>query len=200
MVFKGNAKTDVADGKWREIKGHHELMLTGGPDGQSLAKEKPADFDTNAPDELYRWSSLRSQYLAEANNQIAGEYASTGYGPGWYWNPYGWGYTFIGAGPFYSPFGWGFYPFGWGGLYSGWYGGYAHPWYGHRIYPNGAIARGHVAGLSGAKYAYHGGAASHNNAGGFRGGPVSGFHGNMGGFHGAMGGGFHGGAMGGPRR
>src|SRR5579864_6968043 len=57
MVFKGMAKTEVADGKWREIKGHHELLLTGGGNGQSLAKEKPADFDTSMPDDLYNWSS-----------------------------------------------------------------------------------------------------------------------------------------------
>lgn len=173
MVFKGEAKTQVADGKWREIKGHHELMLTAGPNGQSLAKEKPADFDTNTPDQLYDWSSLRSEYLAEANNQIAAEYADAGYYPGWYWNPYGWGYTFIGAGPFYSPFGWGFYPFGWGG---GWYGG----WYGGRYGGRGPYRYG----------GYHGSHAV--SGGGFH--TASGFHG------GAMGGGFHGGGMGGGRR
>src|SRR4051794_6142561 len=95
MVFKGEAKTEVADGKWRKIKGNHQLALTAGPDGKSLAEEKPQDFDAKSGDELYKWSSLRSQYLAEANNKIAGEYASAGYAPGWYWNPYGWGYTFI---------------------------------------------------------------------------------------------------------
>lgn len=159
MVFKGEARTEVAVGKWRDIKGHHELMLTGA-DEQSLSKEKPKDFDTGAPDDLYNWNSLRSRYLAEANNQIAGEYAVAGYAPGWYWNPYGWGYTFIGAGPFYSPFGWGFYPFGWGpygGL--GWYGGY-------RVH-------GPVYGSG-----FHGST-------GFYGGGVSGIHGGFGGgFHG----------------
>src|SRR5262249_31326393 len=129
MVFKGEAQAEVADGKWIRIKGGHELMLTPSGQEQSLNKEKPHDFDTHAADNLYQWSSLRSEYLAEANNQIAGEYAEAGYAPGWYWNPYGWGYTFIGAGPFYSPFGWGFYPLGWGPWYSGygWYGG-AHYW------------------------------------------------------------------------
>lgn len=182
MVFKGNAKTEVGDGKWREIKGHHELVLTGGDEGQSLAKEKPADFDASAPDELYKWSSLRSEYLAEANNQIAGEYGAASYGPGWYWNPYGWGYTFIGAGPFYSPFGWGYYPFGWSGYYGGWYGG-------GRYWDHGPYRR---------YGSYHG---SHPvNGGGVH--TANGFHGGAvgGGFHGAMGGGFHGGAMGGGRR
>jgi hypothetical protein len=165
MVFKGEAKTQVADGDWRKIKGGHELLLTSGPGGRSLAKEKPADFETGAGDDLYRWSSLRSQYLAEANNQIAGDYLGAGYAPGWYWNPYGWGYTFIGAGSFYSPFGWGFYPLGYGPWYGGggWYGG------GYRVHRP--------------YYRY----------GGYRGGHVvNGFHGGAGGFHGSMGGGFHG--------
>jgi hypothetical protein len=176
MVFKGEARTQVADGNWRKIKGGHELLLTGGANGQSLAKEKSGDFDTGAPDDLYQWSSLRSQYLAESNNQIAGEYASEGYGPGWYWNPYGWGYTFIGAGPFYSPFGWGFYPFGW----DPWYGGWG--WYGGGYRVHGPYV-GHGP--------YHRfGDAPHVGAGG-------GFHGSTG-FHSSVGGGFHGG-MGGRR-
>jgi len=168
-VFKGEAKTEVGDGKWRQIKGHHELMLTGGGDEQSLSKEKPKDFDTSAPNDLYNWSSLRSQYLAEANNRMAGEYAAAGYAPGWYWNPYGWGYTFIGAGPFYSPFGWGYYPFGWG------------PWYGGGFY--GAY-RGHVPyryGAYPAPHAVYGGAPHAAYGGGFHGGFGGGFHGGMGG-------------------
>ena len=160
MVFKGEAKTQVADGSWRKIKGGHQLRLSGGPDGQSLAQEKPADFDAGAGDDLYKWSSLRSRYLAEANNQVAGEYLSEGYGPGWYWNPYGWGYTFIGAGPFYSPFGWGFYPFGWSPWYGGFYGGYRvhHPYAGHPYHRFGnsphAVTGG---GFHGANHGFGGG-------------------------------------------
>ena len=166
MVFKGEAKTEVGDGKWREIKGHHELALAAGANDQTLAKEKPADFDTHASDDLYNWSNLRSQYLAEANNQMAGEYADAGYYPGWYWDPYGYGYTFIGPGPFYSPFGWGFYPFGWGGWYGGWYGrpGYRYGYYGHGGYRYGEVAHG----------GFHDG-------GGFHGGGGGGFHGGSGG-------------------
>ena len=88
-----------------------------------------ADFNTDAnKDDLYNWNSLRSQYLAEANNQIAGDYAGgPGFDPGWYWDPYMLGYTYIGFGLFDSPFGWGFYPFGWE---EGWtavrYGGREH--------------------------------------------------------------------------
>jgi hypothetical protein len=178
MVFKGMAKAEVADGKWREIKGHHELMLTGGENGKPLAQEKPADFDTNVPDELYNWSNLRSQYLAEANNEIAGEYYGAGYAPGYgaggCWDPYAFDYTYVGFEPFYSPFGWGFYPYGWGGWYGGgWYGGGRYR--GHGPYHYGG---------------YHGGYA-HGAEGG-------GFHGGGGGFHGGGmgGGGFHGGGGG----
>ncbi len=160
-VFTGMAKTEVADGKWREIKGHHELALTA-----NLDKQKPANFDSQRTDELYNWSSLRSQYLAESNNQVAEEYGEGGYYPGWYWNPYGWGYTFIGGGPFYSPFGWGYYPFGWGG---GWYGGRGG-WYGHP-YRDGGYSHGPARGVYGG--GFHG-------AGGFHGGSAGGFHGGGG--------------------
>jgi hypothetical protein len=127
MVFDGKAAVEVGDGKYRVVKSHHELALVSGRGDKPLANEKPASFNTDeAKDDLYNWNSLRSQYLAEANNQIAGEYVGgPGFAPGWYWDPYMWDYTFIGMGPFYSPFGWGFYPYGWAG---GWYGGH----YGYR--------------------------------------------------------------------
>ena len=110
LVFDGRAEVQTGNGKWETVKGHHELALVA--DG---AREKTVSFDSHPTnDELYNWSSLRSHYLAEANNQIAGEYAYTpGFYPGWYWDPYMWNYTFLGWDPFYSPFGWGFYP--WGG-------------------------------------------------------------------------------------
>jgi len=65
-------------------------------------------------DDLYRWSSLRSAYLAEANVDAAGIYATNGWGPwgpgwwgaDWYWDPWFNAFTFIpGDGIFYSPFG-----------------------------------------------------------------------------------------------
>ncbi len=171
MVFKGEAHVEVGDDKWREIKEHHELALT---DGQALAKEKSAGFDENdAKDDLYTWNSLRSEYMAEANNQMAAEYAGPYAGPGWYWDPWAFNYAYMGFGPFASPFGWGFYPFGWGGLYTyggGYYGGY----YGH--FRHGYVGHGYVGG------AIRGNAAQ-----------SEGFHngGSFGGFHG--GGGFAGG-------
>jgi hypothetical protein len=130
MVFKGKAEVELANGKNKEVKQDHQAVLQA--DLSSVKTEKIAEDDSQ--DSLYNWSRLRSHYLAEANNQMAGEYAGEAYAPGWYWNPYGWGgYTFIGGGPFMSPFGWGFYPlgwgYGWGGYYGGWGGYYGHPYY-----------------------------------------------------------------------
>ena len=180
MVYRGEAAVMLGDGRTRELKNHHEFTLSEvGDGGRPLNREKPVSFDASTmQDELYNWSSLRSEYLAEANNQIAGEYFGAGFNPGWYWDPYGWDYTFIGYDPFFSPFGWGFYPFGWygwgGGYAWGGYGGYGgRGWGGHPIHGHPGVVRGYAGG------GFH-------NGGGFAGG---GFHG--GGF--AGGGGFHGG-------
>jgi hypothetical protein len=73
---------------------------------------KAVHFAPNqAEDALYNWSSLRSQYLAEANMNLASAYASYGpFAPGWYWDAGFWGYTWLpGDGLFWNPFGWGFY-------------------------------------------------------------------------------------------
>jgi uncharacterized membrane protein YgcG len=165
MVFTGKAAVEVGDGKYQVVKGHHEFALGEG------AREKPVNFDARtAEDELYNWSSLRSQYLAEANNQIAGQYAgASGFSPGWYWDPYMWDYTFIGMDPYWSPFGFGFYPPWGGGFYGG--GVYRRGYYGHGL---GGVGRGGLGGGS--------------------------FHGGGGGFHGGGGGGFHGGGGGGGHR
>jgi hypothetical protein len=116
------------------------------------AELKSTSFNPqNAEDGLYNWSRLRSQYLAEANNQIAGQYAgAAGFVPGWYWNPYMWDYTFISVGPYWSPFGFGFYPpWGWyGGL---WRGGF----YGRGYYGGGFAAGGFRGGFAGG--GFHGG-------------------------------------------
>lgn len=115
-VFEGKAEL-VNNGTTRvTVNGHHEFAF----DDQS--ELKPREFDTKtALDPLYDWSSLRSQYMAQANTQIAGQYGYAGFAPGWYWDPYVYGYTYIGLDPFWSPFGWGFYG---GGLYGrGFYGG-----------------------------------------------------------------------------
>lgn len=153
MVFKGKAEVEVPDAGSKEVKGGHEFVLADAATGQPLAKEKAAKLeDDRATDNLFNWSKLRSEYLAESNNDIASEYANAY--PGWYWDPFMWDYTYIGAGAFYSPFGWGFAPLGWGGWYGGGWGG---RYYGHRSY-------GHWGG----------------GAGAYRGGMGSGFHGGGG--------------------
>ena len=85
-----------------------------------MSKATSFDKNTYESNDLYRWSSLRSAYVAEANADAAPSYIYAGsdwYGAGWYWDPSFSAYTFIpGDGIFYSPFGWGFYsPF-----YAGW--------------------------------------------------------------------------------
>jgi hypothetical protein len=188
LVFDGKAAVEVADGKYRTVKSHHEFALAAaGPEDKPLAKEKPVNFNTNeAKDDFYNWSSLRSQYLAEANNQIAGQYVgAAGFAPGWYWDPGFWGYTYIGWDPFFSPFGWGFYPFGWGG----WWGTPVGVWYGSHWHHGGAY-HGPYRGPAG--HIYHG---YRGMPGGFRGRAPGGIHGggDFGGHAGGMGGGFHGG-------
>jgi hypothetical protein len=171
MVFQGQAEVREPNGKFKEIKNHHEMALV--PD----AERKTVSFDTqDAQDEFYNWSSLRSQYLSEANNQIAGQYAGVeGFNPGWYWDPTMWDYTFIGAGPYWSPFGFGFYPaWGWYGGYwgGGFYGGHYYYGNGFRGGYRGGFARGGVRSSAGFGGGFHGG-------GGFAGG--GGFHGGGGG-------------------
>jgi hypothetical protein len=173
MVFKGEAQVDAGNGKFEKVKGSHQMALVEG------AHAKSDKFDTdNAQGALYQWSSLRSRYLAEQNQQVAEQYAGmSGFTPGWYWNPYGYGYTFIGADPFFSPFGWGFYPPGWGGFYPGYWGGgyYVRPYRAFHAPVGGYVNHGYRGGDG-----LHG----HDFRGGFQGGGV----------RGGMNGGFHGGA------
>jgi FecR protein len=142
-----------------EVKGDHQLALNGEP-------ARPQHFDKNqAEDDLYNWSSLRSEYLGEANVNLAEEYAGySGFYPGWYWAGGPFGYTWLpGDGLFWSPFGYGFY--------SPYYlrgGGFIYGRYGRGIYSyNGAYR---VAG---------GNARVAAPSGGFVGG--GGFHGGGGG-------------------
>jgi hypothetical protein len=119
-VFEGKATVVNHENERVTLNGHHEFAFAAAPN------LKPASFDTKvSTDEIYNWSSLRSEYLAQANTQIAGEYGYNGFAPGWYWNPYFDGYTFVGLDPFWSPFGWGFYGGGFygRGFYGGGYGG-----------------------------------------------------------------------------
>jgi FecR protein len=176
----GNATVRVFDGKAAvypganlqanikpvDLKGGHQLVLNG-----ELFKPQGFNKDQAKTDPLYKWSSLRSNYLGEANLNLAEEYAGySGFYPGWYWAGGPFGYTWLpGDGLFWSPFGYGFYsPYyirGGGFIY----GGYGRGFYGRGGYP----------------------------AGGYRGGAL---RAEGGGFHGGGGGGFHGGGGGGGHR
>lgn len=161
-----------------KLKSDHELNL------ESSGKLKAVRFDKGAAEntDLYRWSSLRSDYLAEANVDAAGVYYAGGFygpgwiGPGWYWDPWLTGYTFLPAyGGFYSPFGWGFY--------SPRFVYYSPLWY--RGYYGRAVAGVHAPVREG-----RAGPVGHE---GFR-ASAGGFHGEAGSFHG--GGGFGAGGAG----
>jgi FecR protein len=103
-VYQGEADVEV-NGQDIKVENEHQLAFNVG------APMKPEKFDKEqVQDDLYRWSSLRSSYLAEANVDRAQDYQVGSYGAGWDWDPYYGAYTFIpGNGTFYSPFGWGFY-------------------------------------------------------------------------------------------
>lgn len=137
-VLDGQAVVAEGD-QHTTVKKNHEVLLNG----QRL---KSAKFDKDAmeADSLYRWSKLRSQYLAQANVETARTVVVDGgfYGAGWYWNPYWNFYSFLpGSGILYSPFGWGFYspayiwraPIGYG------FGYYRYP---VRAMPRGEYGRG----------------------------------------------------------
>jgi FecR protein len=201
-VFDG--KADIFNGDHKiVVKGGHELALntTGKLKAQDFNKKRVANND-----DLYRWSSLRSEYLSEANISTAQLYYGNGWlgpgwgpgwwgpgwwGAGWYWNPWFAGFTFMPwNGYLYSPFGWGFYSPYWAYRAPVVVGGL------HHFDGSRPVAIGH--GFHGnAVQAFNGG----GHVGGFRGGNVGSFHaGGMGGFHGSGFGGFHGGGMGGHGR
>lgn len=202
-VYEGKAVVRHLD-RDVKVKGGHQLALedNGSPKAEKFNKEQ-------AQDDLYRWSSLRSSYTAEANVDRAQTYTYGGwYGPGWDWDPYFSCYTFIpGDGIFYSPFGWGFYsPFFVGWAPIGYYGRYYHhfgpDWhrwgggdhyiahYDHGSYRGPGGNYGH-SGLYHGGYGGPHGSTGHASGANYGGG---GFHGG-GGFPG--GGGFHGGGGGG---
>jgi len=110
-VFDGKAVV-TADDHDITVKKNRELAFNS-------PKLKPSGFEKDQVtknDDLYRWSSLRSEYLSEANVNAAQMYYANGWygpgwwGPGWYFDPWFGGFTFLPAsGFFYNPFGWGFY-------------------------------------------------------------------------------------------
>jgi hypothetical protein len=141
------------------VKGGHQLALNGEP-------AKPQDFNKNqaTADPLYKWSSLRSQYLGEANLSLAQQYADyPGFYPGWYWAGGPFGYTWLpGDGLFWDPFGFGFYsPFyiRGGGFIYGAYGRGFHGYRGGYAVRGGGF-RGTTAGGG-----FHGGGGGHGGGG-----------------------------------
>lgn len=207
-VFDGKAFVEDG-GRPLTVKGGREVSLgfNGPLKVQKFNKKSYEEGD------LYRWSSLRSAYLAEANVDAAGIYAANGWGPwgpgwwgaDWYWDPWFDAYTFIpGDGIFYSPFGWGFYSPWWvyeapfyGYGYGSGYGHYYHHFSGD--YHNWGPGSHYVTGRNYVNGLYHGPGSV---GGGFHSGPRTvgaprgfgafgggGFH-SAGGFHA---GGFHGG-------
>lgn len=194
-VFDGKAMVS-SDDRYTAVKKGHEVTL-------NAPKIKAAGFNKKevTKNDLYRWSSLRSEYLSEANvDEAQVLYANGWYGPGWwgpgwgagwYWDPWFGGFTFMPFDGFlYNPFGWGFYSPGmvWRAPHYGGFHGY------HHFNGAGPVAIGHgfhnnaVTGIRGMGGFHSGGM----RAGGFHGG-IGGFHGGgvaAGGFHG---GGFHGG-------
>jgi hypothetical protein len=211
-VFDGEASLEN-EGKSVTVKGGHELALSANAPLKTRKFNKK-DYEES---DLYRWSSLRSAYMAEANVNAAGLYVDNGFGPwgpgwwgaGWYWDPWFAGFTFIpGDGIFYSPFGWGFYSPWW--VYSAPYYGYLdRPGYYHHFTTdvrNWGPGGHYVEGPNYAHGIYRGPGSA--RGGGFHSGPMmaargfAGFHGGRfgaarpgggfsgGGFHG---GGFHGG-------
>ncbi|MFY9724095.1 MAG: hypothetical protein WAJ87_01300 [Bryobacteraceae bacterium] len=221
-VFDGEALVQVP-GRNIELKSGRELVLNASGKLKARKFDKKQDMG-----DFYRWASLRSAYLAEANVDAARTYVgATGFAPdwygyGWYWDPWFDAYTFIpGDGIFFGPFGWGFYSpwyalgapyFGFGYGYGGF--GYGGGYY-HRFGPGfhaPYAARGGASGYMG--HAYHVSGFTHSFArsggfggrafggGGFRGGfGGSGRAFSGGGFRGGFGGGggFHGGGGGGHR-
>jgi uncharacterized membrane protein YgcG len=156
-----------------EVKGGRQLVLTGEP-----TKPQRFDKDQAKNDELYKFSSLRSEYLGDANIDLASEYAGYGgFNPGWYWAGGPFGYTWLpGDGMFWDPFGYGFYsPYY---IYGGGFI-YRHPGYGYR----GGYYGGHPGVVHGNSVG--GGGGFRGGGGGFRGG------GGGGGAHGGGGGGGH---------
>jgi len=101
-VIAGSAQVTLLDRTIKLGKGR-QTMLAG-----ILQSEK---FDRALDDELFAWSSVRSQYEAAASYDAATRMAQAGqYGAlGWYFNDVLDCWAWLPFGRFFSPFGWGFY-------------------------------------------------------------------------------------------
>jgi len=176
-VFDGEAAVSRSSdaSTWVKVKGHHELAL-------NEANEKPRSFkadDYAQSDALYNWSKLRAEYLGQANQELAEQYAGRpGLYPGWFWNPGLYSYTWLpGDGLFWSPFGYGFYSpyyiYGGGLIYPhyGFRSGYVHgPYRGGYVLRGGHVPRAGYVGHTGGFAGHAPAAAPHNFGGGMHGG------------------------------
>lgn len=169
-TFKGRARVFGNPTHPTKVKTSHEVTLpaaaASGDTPVAMHKLRAERFNRGRAensDALLMWSRLRSKYLAQANAQLAYEYAGyPGFVPGWYWNPWGMGYTWIpGYGMYWNPFGMGFY--------SPIYMSYQYPYGGYGVSSTSTSNGGRVT----AGRHFHG-AAGYNGGphGRFQGGPV----------------------------
>lgn len=208
-VLDGKAGALLPSGKNVEVKQGHLLNDSG--NSTHTSKFDRDDYS----DSLTDWSDLRADYLGQANQSLAGEYADNtmaGYSSGWDWDPAFSGYTWLpGNGLFYSPFGYGFFsPLAFGGFgypYGAFYGS-GLGYYGGGFYGGGGIYGGAfnhpIRGGYNGTFSNTGPRPGTSTTGAFRAGNYGGFHqgsAGEGGFHGGApsmgGGGFHGGSAGG---
>lgn len=140
------ARVRVYEGEAAVKAGNDQIVLKKGKEtglNDALLADK---FDAKVGDELIRWSSRRSGYLAMANVNAARSlssdtslwngYMGSGYGlGGWAFNPLFGMYSYVPYGGIgFSPFGYSFYspysvfnsPFGYGFPYGYGYGGYGY--------------------------------------------------------------------------
>jgi hypothetical protein len=182
-VYDGKVAVQEPGGPYHVTKGREALLA---PD----TKIKPEKFDRKEADELYAWSKLRSEYEAEASQDMAqavvvDPYAYAGWGPGWFWDPYFGMYDFFPYDgymtgsfgyPFYSPIYWGGGFYGGGYYGGGYYGGgyYGRPWARTPLGRARSIGAGRVGGFGGGRVVGRGGFAGARVGGGFQGGRFGG--------------------------
>ena len=126
-VQSGNQTVTVKSGRAVELNQNGNLKAT---------KFDKKELERN---ELVQFSGLRSEYLAEANADAAHRYyrnSAGWYGPGWYWSPAFWTYTYVPGGDYFcDPFGWCFYSPMWAlnspFLYTGFFGDFGVGCFGH---------------------------------------------------------------------
>ena len=171
----------VYEGKALVTRDDLHVELGKGRETALAGKLRVQKFDRKREDDLYAWSNVRSESLAEASMASVRTYFVNGgwygpgwwYGAGWYWNPWYGMYSFIpGGGILYSPFGWGFYSPGYIAYAPAFVGRFGYGYHGRRYwghrYVTPPVMRPSVPrGFSGGARGFGG---FHGGAGGFHGG------------------------------